>query len=76
MKILLIAGGWSTEREVSLNGAHAMQQALVERGHSVTFFDRLWALTACLKPLRRTTLRSLTCTARPAAAAVWCAGHA
>ena len=41
MKILLIAGGWSTEREVSLNGAHAMQQALVERGHSVTFFDLL-----------------------------------
>ena len=26
MKILLIAGGWSTEREVSLNGARAMQQ--------------------------------------------------
>ena len=41
MKILLIAGGWSTEREVSLNGARAMQQALAERGHAVTFFDLL-----------------------------------
>ncbi|HZF60817.1 MAG TPA: D-alanine--D-alanine ligase, partial [Desulfovibrio sp.] len=39
MKILLIAGGWSTEREVSLNGARAMQEALAQRGHSVTFFD-------------------------------------
>ena len=41
MKILLIAGGWSTEREVSLNGARAMQEALAQRGHSVTFFDLL-----------------------------------
>lgn len=41
MKILLIAGGWSTEREVSLSGARAMQTALAERGHAVTFFDLL-----------------------------------
>ncbi len=41
MKILLIAGGWSTEREVSLNGARAMRTALEARGHSVTFFDLL-----------------------------------
>ena len=49
MKILLIAGGWSTEREVSLNGAHAMQQALVERGHSVTFFDLLSGFDSLLE---------------------------
>lgn len=41
MKILLIAGGWSSEREVSLTGACGMQEALVRRGHAVTFFDLL-----------------------------------
>ena len=41
MKILLIAGGWSSEREVSLTGARGMQEALVRRGHAVTFFDLL-----------------------------------
>ncbi len=41
MKILLIAGGWSSEREVSLNGGRSMAEALRARGHSVTFFDLL-----------------------------------
>lgn len=41
MKILLIAGGWSSEREISLVGARGMQAALERRGHSVTFFDLL-----------------------------------
>ena len=41
MKILLIAGGWSPERQVSLNGARAMVPALEARGHQVTFFDLL-----------------------------------
>lgn len=39
MKILLIAGGWSTEREVSLKGAANISQALTDLGHSVTLFD-------------------------------------
>ncbi|MDR3363238.1 MAG: D-alanine--D-alanine ligase [Desulfovibrio sp.] len=39
MKILLIAGGWSNEREVSMSGARIVEQTLRERGHSVTFFD-------------------------------------
>ncbi len=39
MRILLIAGGWSSEREVSLSGAKAIATALTDRGHSVTFFD-------------------------------------
>ncbi len=39
MRILLIAGGWSSEREVSLSGAGAIAAALTEKGHSVTFFD-------------------------------------
>lgn len=41
MKILLIAGGWSSEREVSLHGGRGMAEALRARGHSVTFFDLL-----------------------------------
>lgn len=41
MKILLIAGGWSSEREISLVGARGMQDALTQRGHDVTFFDLL-----------------------------------
>lgn len=39
MNILLIAGGWSTEREVSLRGAKSVEKALLEQGHTVTFFD-------------------------------------
>ncbi|MDR3358145.1 MAG: D-alanine--D-alanine ligase [Desulfovibrio sp.] len=41
MKILLIAGGWSSEREVSLDGARGMEKTLLARGHRVTFFDLL-----------------------------------
>lgn len=39
MRILLIAGGWSSEREVSLAGAKGIASALSARRHSVTFFD-------------------------------------
>ncbi len=39
MRILLIAGGWSCERDVSLNGAKAIEKALISLGHNVTFFD-------------------------------------
>jgi len=39
MRILLIAGGWSSEREVSLSGAVGIAKALAERGHSITRFD-------------------------------------
>ncbi len=39
MRILLIAGGWSSEREVSLAGAEIIEKALKERGHTVTFCD-------------------------------------
>jgi D-alanine-D-alanine ligase len=39
MRILLIAGGWSSEREVSLSGAAGIAKALAERGHSVIPFD-------------------------------------
>lgn len=39
MRILLVAGGWSTEREISLTGAASIAEALVARGHEVTLFD-------------------------------------
>ncbi len=39
MRVLLIAGSWSPEREVSLSGAKAIQNALEERGHTVTLCD-------------------------------------
>ena len=41
MRILLIAGGWSTEGDVSLAGAYGMQEALQSLGHTVTIFDLL-----------------------------------
>ena len=39
MDILLIAGGWSEEREVSLSGAKGIAAALAFLGHEVTLFD-------------------------------------
>lgn len=39
MNVLLIAGGWSSEREVSLNGAAMIHAALERLGHSVRMFD-------------------------------------
>ena len=39
MNSLLIAGGWSPVREISLIGAAAVRDALVRRGHRVTSYD-------------------------------------
>lgn len=39
MKILLIAGGWSSERDISLAGAKNIEEALTGLGHQVTLFD-------------------------------------
>jgi D-alanine-D-alanine ligase len=39
MRILLIGGGWSNEREVSLKGIRSIHIALEELGHQVEFFD-------------------------------------
>ena len=52
MKILLIAGGWSPEREVSLSGARGMRESLEARGHSVTFFDPLTDFDSLLAQAR------------------------
>ncbi|MDR2503019.1 MAG: D-alanine--D-alanine ligase [Deltaproteobacteria bacterium] len=39
MNILLIAGGWSEERDVSLRGAGVLEAALLRLGHKVKRFD-------------------------------------
>jgi len=39
MHVILIAGGWSDEREVSLSGARMIHAALERLGHRVTFLD-------------------------------------
>jgi len=39
MRILLIAGGWSGEREVALSGARQIEKGLAALGHTVTLFD-------------------------------------
>lgn len=39
LKVLLLAGGWSSEREVSLRGGEQIAAALESRGHVVTHFD-------------------------------------
>ncbi|MFP5258601.1 MAG: D-alanine--D-alanine ligase [Acidobacteriota bacterium] len=39
MKVLLVAGGWSSERTVSLSGAAQIKQALASLGHEVVDHD-------------------------------------
>ena len=39
MNVLLIAGGWSSERDVSLASSKGVHKSLVELGHTVTFHD-------------------------------------
>ncbi len=39
MRMILIAGGWSTERDVSLSGAHGIAQALGRLGHEARLLD-------------------------------------
>ena len=39
MRILLIGGGWSNEREISLKGVRSISSALEDLGHEVVFFD-------------------------------------
>lgn len=49
MRILLIAGGWSSEREVSLSGARGIEKALLALGHSVTRFDPATSMDGLLE---------------------------
>lgn len=49
MKILLIAGGWSSEREVSLKGSHEIRQALEKAGNKIDFADPLTDLDKIIR---------------------------
>ena len=42
MKIALIVGGISSEREVSLSSGRAILKALRENGHSVSVIDPIY----------------------------------
>ena len=39
MNVLLFAGGWSSERDVSLRGAESIKSSLEELGHTVMYCD-------------------------------------
>ncbi|TVM31597.1 D-alanine--D-alanine ligase [Oceanidesulfovibrio marinus] len=45
MRVLLIAGGWSDERAVSLSGARGIADALGALGHETVWFDPAGRLT-------------------------------
>ncbi|GFK96043.1 D-alanine--D-alanine ligase [Fundidesulfovibrio magnetotacticus] len=53
MNILLIAGGWSSEREVSLSGARQIHAALETLGHRVTLLDPLADFDSIVEASRR-----------------------
>jgi len=48
MKILLIQGGWSSERNVSLKSGAVVEKALINLGHHVTPFDPASSLDGIL----------------------------
>lgn len=52
MRMILIAGGWSTEREVSLSGARKIGQALTALGHEVRFLDPALEFAAIMPAAR------------------------
>lgn len=49
LRVLLVAGGWSPERSISLLGAEGIAKALRERGHAVTLFDLADGFEALLR---------------------------
>ena len=49
MNILLIAGGWSSERDVSLAGAKVVEEGLRKLGHNVKRFDPAASLAGLLE---------------------------
>ena len=53
MNILLFAGGWSSEREVSLRGAEAIKHSLEELGHHVYLCDIAHEFSSVLSLLEK-----------------------
>lgn len=52
MNILLIAGGWSSERDVSLSGGKTIHKSLVNLGHAVTAYDPALSLEGLMDAAR------------------------
>ena len=52
MNILLIVGGWSSEREVSLNSGNMVEKVLQGLGHTVSRFDPLSGLEGLIPAAR------------------------
>lgn len=48
MKIIVLAGGYSNERDVSLNSGASVCKALRERGHQAYLLTHSWDLTGIL----------------------------
>ena len=53
MKILLIVGGWSSERDVSLSAMPGLKSAMEELGHTVTVFDLLTGFSGLVETARK-----------------------
>ena len=53
MRILLITGGWSGERQVALNGAKNIRESMEELGHTVEWFDLVSSLDGLLEAASR-----------------------
>lgn len=51
MKIVIIAGGWSSERYVSLRGTECIERALEELGHTVSICNPSKDLFSCISLL-------------------------
>lgn len=49
MNVLLIAGGWSSERDVSLSGGKGIAKALKALGHEVTVYDPALSLDGLME---------------------------
>lgn len=49
MNVLLIAGGWSSERDVSLSGGKGIHKALLKLGHTVTAYDPALSLDGLME---------------------------
>lgn len=52
MNILLIAGGWSSERDVSLSGGKTIHKSLVNLGHAVAAYDPALSLEGLMDAAR------------------------
>ena len=64
MKVLLLVGGWSPEREVSLRGGEQIAATLRERGHYVTLFDPAQDFDRLMEAGRQHDVALSICTVR------------